>query len=414
MNRFTKKAELTLKRAVEYSEGLGHTYIGTEHILMGLAGDNESVSGKILMSHGITAEEIKKAVIEISGKGIPGKVNAEDMTPGATALIEKSATLASKYSHKLIGTEHILLALVMSNECVGARILEMLKISLQELKNELVTVAEGSDINRKKTESQNEKNKVIHGCPTLSEYGRDLTAYARNGRIDPIIGREKETDRVIQILSRRTKNNPCLIGEPGVGKTAVVEGLAQKIAFGEVPEMLRGRTIVTVDISAMIAGAKYRGEFEERLKNVMKECAGNPDIILFIDELHTIIGAGAAEGAVDAANILKPALARGELQMIGATTISEYRKHIEKDSALERRFQAVTVDEPSTEDSERILFGLRGKYEEHHKLKISDEAIKAAVMLSHRYINDRFLPDKACVQHIQENVRPKAGHKRHF
>lgn len=395
MNRFTKKAELMLKRAVEYSEGLGHTYIGTEHILMGLISDSESVSAKILLSHGVTADEIKKTVIEISGKGIPGKVNAEDMTPGATALIEKSASLATKYSQKLIGTEHILLALVMTNECVGARILELLRISLSELRNELITVAEGADINRRNTETKNEKNKMIHGCPTLSEYGRDLTSYAKSGRIDPIIGREKETDRVIQILSRRTKNNPCLIGEPGVGKTAVVEGLAQKIAFGEVPEMLRGRTIVTVDISAIIAGAKYRGEFEERLKNIMKECACNPDIILFIDELHTIIGAGAAEGAVDAANILKPALARGELQMIGATTISEYRKHIEKDSALERRFQAVTVDEPSAKDAERILFGLRAKYEEHHKLKISDSAIRAAVMLSRRYINDRFLPDKA-------------------
>lgn len=395
-NRFTKKAENALKKAAEYSGELGHTYIGTEHILMGLCAERDSVSAKILLSHGVEADQIKRSVIEISGRGISGKVSSENMTPGAKNLIEQSAVLAKKFSQSFIGTEHLLLSLVSTPECVGAKILESLKASLGEIKNELTSFSESADMSRRNAEnSKNEKKSEVHGCPYMSEFGRDLTLAAENGRIDPIIGREKETERLIQILSRRTKNNPCLIGEPGVGKTAVVEGLARKISIGEVPETLKGKTIVTLDISLMIAGAKYRGEFEERMKNVMKEALQNPDIILFIDELHTIIGAGAAEGAVDAANIIKPALARGEMQMIGATTISEYRKHIEKDPALERRFQAIMVEEPSIEDTEKILFGLRKKYEEHHKLKISDEAIRASVLLSSRYITDRYLPDKA-------------------
>jgi len=395
-NRFTKKAESALKHAVGYAGELGHTYIGTEHILMGLISDSDSVSAKILSSHGVSFDSIKKAVIEISGRGEAGSVNTEDMTPGAKNIIEQSAIYAQNASQKFIGTEHLLLALVCSGECVGAKILEMLKVILQELKNELTAFIDNSGVGKKSGDNQkNEKNNQIQGCPYMSEYGRDLTLAASRNKIDPIIGRDKETERVIQILSRRTKNNPCLIGEPGVGKTAVVEGLAQKIASGEVPETLRGKTIITLDIPAMIAGAKYRGEFEERLKNVMKESAKNPDIILFIDELHTIIGAGAAEGAVDAANIIKPALARGEMQMIGATTISEYRRHIEKDPALERRFQAVNVNEPTVDETEKILIGLKGKYEAHHNLKISDEAIRSAIILSSRYITDRFLPDKA-------------------
>ena len=395
-NRFTKKAENALKQALEYSGDLGHTYIGSEHLLMGLDSDGDSVSAKMLASHGVSFENIKSAVLEVSGRGIPGKVSSSDMTPGAKKIIEQSALEAQKYSQKFIGTEHLLLALVNVSDCVGARILERLKVYLHELKNELVAFAESTDISKHSPESnKKERSTALSGCPTISEYGRDLTAAAKNGRLDPIIGREKETERVIQILSRRTKNNPCLIGEPGVGKTAVVEGLAQKICAGEVPQMLRGKIVITLDIPAMIAGAKYRGEFEERMKNVMRESAQNPDVILFIDEIHTIIGAGAAEGAVDAANIIKPALARGEMQIIGATTIGEYRKHVEKDAALERRFQSVTVEEPSVEDAERILKGLREKYEEHHKLKISDDALHAAVVLSSRYITDRFLPDKA-------------------
>ncbi|MCD7712060.1 MAG: ATP-dependent Clp protease ATP-binding subunit, partial [Firmicutes bacterium] len=318
-------------------------------------------------------------------------------------IIQNAALTAANCGHGYIGTEHLLYALLIESSCVALRVLEATGVSVDALRGDVESFLSGSGasggefaeagasvsgINRQGSTS-------IKNAPTLSSYGRDLCAMARKGKLDPIIGRKSETERVIQILSRRTKNNPCLIGEPGVGKTAVVEGLAQKIVDGEVPENLRGKTIVTLDVSGMVAGAKYRGEFEERIKNVMSEVKKNPDIILFIDEIHTIIGAGAAEGAIDAANILKPALARGELQVIGATTIEEYRRHIEHDAALERRFQSVLVGEPTEEEAIQILFGLRDKYEAHHKLKISDEAITAAVKLSSRYINDRYLPDKA-------------------
>ena len=396
-NRFTHKAQSALELSLDHARRLGHTYVGSEHLLLGLVGEAESVSAKLLMSHNVGSDQVKKAVLEVTGLGIAGQVSATDLTPSARRIIERSAHIAKKYDQRSIGTEHILLSLSEQSECVGVRILESLGVSIHELKSELTNFIESTSPKPRSDETADGKKErlKIAGCPSLSEFGRDLTALAREGRIDPIIGREKETERVVQILSRRTKNNPCIIGEPGVGKTAVVEGLAIKIAADEVPEMLREKMIVTLDVPSMIAGAKYRGEFEERMKKVMRECSQNPDVILFVDELHTIIGAGGAEGAVDAANIIKPALARGEMQIIGATTIVEYRKHIEKDSALERRFQSVTVEEPTQEDSERILFGLREKYEKHHGIKISDGAIKAAVRLSSRYIPERFLPDKA-------------------
>lgn len=398
-SRFTRKAQNALNGAMKYAGEMGHTYIGTEHMLMALSFDSESISSKILASHKVNFDNVRKTVADISGKGAPGSVDPSSMTPRLRRVIEASSAESMRYAHKYIGTEHLLYALLCESESVGVKILEVLNVSVSELKNELAgffeSISERSSNTNQKTDDRKKDKPAIAGCPSISEYGRDLTAMARRGRIDPIIGREKETERVIQILSRRTKNNPCLIGEPGVGKTAVIEGLAQKIASEETPRMLRGKMIITLDIPSMIAGAKYRGEFEERLKNVMREASQNPDIILFIDELHTIIGAGAAEGAVDAANIIKPALARGEMQIIGATTIAEYRRHIEKDAALERRFQAVSVDEPSHGDAMKILYGLREKYEAHHNLKISDEAIAAAVKLSERYITDRYLPDKA-------------------
>ena len=396
-NRFTKRAQGALELSLEQARRLGHVYIGSEHILLGLVGEAECVAAKLLLSHGISFESVKKTVLEVTGIGIPGDVSASNMTPSAKKIIERSAQIAKKYEQRIVGTEHILLALAEQSECVGVKILEFNSISIHELKGELTNFIESTSPKTKSddaAELKKEKQKIT-GCPTISEFGRDLTALAREGKIDPIIAREKETERVIGILSRRTKNNPCIIGEPGVGKTAVVEGLAVRIADDEVPEMLRCKMIVTLDVPAMIAGAKYRGEFEDRMKKVMRECSQNPDIILFIDEVHTIIGAGGAEGAVDAANIIKPALARGEMRLIGATTVAEYRKHVEKDSALERRFQAVLLEEPSAKDSEKILFGLREKYERHHGIKITDEAIRAAVKLSARYIPERFLPDKA-------------------
>ena len=396
-NRFTRKAQSALELSLDNARRLGHTYVGSEHLLLGLVGETEGVSAKLLSSHNIGFDQVKKAVLEVAGLGVAGVVSASDLTPSARRIIERSAHIAKKHEQKVIGTEHLLLALAEESECVGVRILESIGVSIHELKSELNNFIESTSPKSKPDETAEvRKDKLkIAGCPSLSEFGRDLTALAKEGRIDPIIARERETERVVQILSRRTKNNPCIIGEPGVGKTAVVEGLAMRIAADEVPDMLRGKLIVTLDVPAMIAGAKYRGEFEERMKKVMRECSQNPDVILFIDELHTIIGAGGAEGAVDAANIIKPALARGELQIIGATTTVEYRKHIEKDSALERRFQSVTVEEPSSDEAERILFGLREKYERHHGIKISDGAIKAAVRLSSRYIPERFLPDKA-------------------
>ena len=400
-NRFTEKAQNALNNALLTAREMGHTYIGSEHLLAGLCSEENCVAAQILTSKGATKDKVISTIADNMGTGSPTKINASELTPRTKQIIEMSAFESSKYGHGYIGTEHLLLALVNERDCVANRILEALGIDLALLKKEIVSYLSGmehgeSEASRKAADGANTKsNASIKDCPTLSSYGRDLTELAKSGKIDPIIGRDTETERVIQILARRTKNNPCLIGEPGVGKTAVVEGLAQRIADGNVPEMLLDKHIVTLDISSMIAGAKYRGEFEERLKNVMNEVAKKSEIILFIDEIHTLVGAGAAEGAMDAANILKPALSRGEMQLIGATTINEYRQNIEKDAALERRFQSVLVGEPTADEAILILKGLRDKYEAHHKLKITDEAIESAVNLSKRYINDRYLPDKA-------------------
>ena len=397
-NRFTRKAQNALNHALIAARSFGHSYVGSEHLLVGLASDSESVSARILAAKGATRAKIIDTITTAIGTGTPTDVTAADLTPRTKQIIEMSAYTSTRLGHSYIGTEHLLLSLLEETDCVALRVLEALGVSATDLKNSLLSYLDGVKPTAtvdKAARTQAPADGALRDCPTLASYGRNLTALAKEGKLDPIIGRDAETERVIQILARRQKNNPCLIGEPGVGKTAVVEGLAERIADGSIPEMLRNKTIVTVDIPSMIAGAKYRGEFEERLKNVMAEVAKRPDIILFIDEIHTLVGAGAAEGALDAANILKPALSRGEMQLIGATTIAEYRKNIEKDAALERRFQSVMVGEPSPEDAVRILRGLRDRYEAHHKLKISDDAIKAAVSLSARYINDRYLPDKA-------------------
>ena len=398
-NRFTQKAQNVLNYALQSAAEMGHTYIGSEHLLLGLLYDDSSVSAHYLTERGATREGVRAAIVSMAGVGSPTSLSAADMTPRTKNIIESSLYEAQRGGQDYIGTEHLLMALLGERDSVAVRILENLGVSVSDLRADLSAFLGSSPVSDRTSAGSSAAPKKQGGgldaSPTLKSYGRDLTAAAREGKIDPIIGRDNETERVIQILSRRQKNNPCLIGEPGVGKTAVVEGLAQRIVAGNVPETLRDKTIVTLDIASMIAGAKYRGEFEERFKNVMEEVRKNPSMILFIDEIHTIVGAGAAEGAVDAANIIKPALARGEMQVIGATTISEYRKHIEKDAALERRFQSVTVGEPSKDEAVQILLGLRDKYEAHHKLRISDKAIDAAVSLSVRYIPDRYLPDKA-------------------
>lgn len=401
-NRFTQKAQNVLNYALRAASAMGHTYIGSEHLLLGLLAEDSGVAAHYLTERGANAEKIKRAIEEMAGIGSPTPLSASDMTPRTKNIIEASLYASQRGGQDYIGTEHLLLALLGEEDCVAVRLLENQGVSVNDLRQDVLSFLGSSGAGHEESErssrfgnTENRSSSAPDAAPTLKSFGRDLTALAKEGKIDPVIGRESETERVIQILSRRTKNNPCLIGEPGVGKTAVVEGLAERIVAGNVPENLRSKSIITLDIASMIAGAKYRGEFEERFKNVMEEVRKNPNLILFIDEIHTLIGAGAAEGAVDAANIIKPALARGEMQVIGATTIAEYRKHIEKDAALERRFQSVMVGEPSREETVQILKGLRDKYEAHHKLKISDEAIEAAVNLSARYIADRFLPDKA-------------------
>ncbi len=401
-NRFTQKAQNVLNYALRAASAMGHTYIGSEHLLLGLLAEDSGVAAHYLTERGANAEKIKRAIEEMAGIGSPTPLSASDMTPRTKNIIEASLYASQRGGQDYIGTEHLLLALLGEEDCVAVRLLENQGVSVNDLRQDVLAFLGSSGAGHEDNErssrfgnTENRSSSAPDAAPTLKSFGRDLTALAKEGKIDPVIGRESETERVIQILSRRTKNNPCLIGEPGVGKTAVVEGLAERIVAGNVPENLRSKSIITLDIASMIAGAKYRGEFEERFKNVMEEVRKNPNLILFIDEIHTLIGAGAAEGAVDAANIIKPALARGEMQVIGATTIAEYRKHIEKDAALERRFQSVMVGEPSREETVQILKGLRDKYEAHHKLKISDEAIEAAVNLSARYIADRFLPDKA-------------------
>ena len=392
--KFTNKAQNALNSALEYAREMGHSYIGSEHLLLGLLSETDSIASKVLTGRGVTLEECRSIIEKNAGVGASTDVSPSEMTPRTKRIISLSAYESSNAGHSFIGTEHLLLAITDEPECFAAQIIVAQGVRLNDIRSDIAGYF-GSAENENAPYSRKSEKTGKTKTPTLDAHGRNLCEMARAGKIDPIIGRDKETERVIQILSRRTKNNPCLIGEPGVGKTAVVEGLAKRIVEGNVPDNLRSKEIITLDISSMIAGAKYRGEFEERMKNVMSEVAQNPQIILFIDEIHTIIGAGGAEGAVDAANILKPALARGELQVIGATTIDEYRRHIEKDAALERRFQSVMVGEPTPEEAVEILHGLRDKYEAHHKLKISDEAIDAAVNLSVRYIGDRFLPDKA-------------------
>ena len=405
-NKFTQKAQNALNTALHLARELGHTYVGSEHLLLGLAAEQDGIASKLLDGLGVSFEQLKETVSGITGIGAPSYVSAGDMTPRVKKILEVASETAHKNHQTYIGTEYLLSAILGERDCVAVKALEECGISVSDLKNSIGAflghpsndkpiVYQENKSKHSNTAATSPPNNAIPGAPTLSQHGRNLTAMASEGKLDPIVGRDRETERVIQILSRRSKNNPCLIGEPGVGKTAVIEGLAQRVSDGAVPEILRGKLIVTLDVPSMIAGAKYRGEFEERMKNVMNDVSGNRDIILFIDEIHTIIGAGAAEGAVDAANILKPALSRGEIQIIGATTVNEYKRHIEKDAALERRFQAVTVGEPSESEAIHILEGLRDKYEAHHQLRISNDAIKAAVNLSKRYISDRFLPDKA-------------------
>ncbi len=390
---FTQKANTALNAAIEYAENLGHTYIGSEHLLLGLLSSEGSVAYTALTARNITADNVETAVRNSVGIGTPTVLSPNDFTPRSKNIIETAVTIARSLGHGYVGTEHLLIAILRDSSCYAMDILDAMNVSAADIAEEItksVNVSQNDASPKSKTQSKGKTE-----TPTLDQFGRDLTAIARQGKIDPVIGRQKEIERVIQILCRRTKNNPCLIGEPGVGKTAIAEGLALKIASGEVPEILKDKRIVALDLTGMVAGTKYRGDFEERIKSAINEVSKAGNIILFIDEVHTLIGAGAAEGAVDAANILKPALARGEMQVIGATTIEEYRKNIEKDSALERRFQSVLVGEPSREEAVEILKGIRDKYEAHHKVKITDEAIEAAVKMSSRYIGDRFLPDKA-------------------
>lgn len=396
IDRFTAKAREAINLAVQAADELGHSYVGTEHLLIGLIQEGSGVAAKVLEECGVQEEKVIGLVSQlIAPNNAVRMAEQSGYTPSARRVLENSYREAVRFKASLIGTEHLLISIIRENDCVASRLLNTMGISVQKLYIDLLA-AMGEDAAAGKEEIQNSKlTKHKNNTPTLNSYSRDLTQLAREGRLDPVIGREHEIQRVIQILSRRTKNNPCLIGEPGVGKTAVVEGLAQMIASGSVPETILDKRVLTLDLSGMVAGSKYRGEFEERIKKVLAEVMDDGKVLLFIDEIHTIIGAGGAEGAIDASNILKPSLARGELQLIGATTIEEYRKYIEKDAALERRFQPVTVEEPTEEESCEILKGLRGRYEEHHQVRITDEALKAAVKLSARYINDRFLPDKA-------------------
>ena len=396
-SRFTKKAQEALNHAAETAAMLGHGYIGSEHLLLGLIKAEGSLASSILIDNDVTDEKITNLVYQLIAPDSNISVKEpEGYTPRVRRILENASKEAIRFKSELIGTEHILISIIKETESVAARLLNTIGVSIKKMYVDIL-VAMGEDTNAYKEDFQNGKvrNKDRRTTQTLNQYSRDLTQLAREGKLDPVIGREEEIKRVIQILSRRTKNNPCLIGEPGVGKTAIAEGLAAKIVEGSVPDNIKNKRLLTLDLSGMVAGSKYRGEFEERIKRVINEVKNDGNVLLFLDELHTIIGAGGAEGAIDASNILKPSLARGEIQLIGATTIEEYRKYIEKDAALERRFQSVKVEEPGIEETVGILKGLRSRYEQHHKVTITDDAIKAAVKLSERYINDRFLPDKA-------------------
>ena len=414
LDKFTEKAKRALDLALQSAHDLGHNYIGSEHLLMGMIKEGSGVAAKILISAGVKYETVRERIIDLTGEGDTSSVTADDLTPRGKRVIELAFWEARNLGHGYVGTEHLLLGLLHETDSVAVRIIAEMGFDPREIRDNIMRA-----IGSEPTEVVNKgATKVPKGAglkpnsdtPTLNQFSRDLTEQAKEGGLDPVIGREKEIERVIQILSRRTKNNPCLIGEPGVGKTAIAEGLAQKIIEGTIPEILKNKRVVTLDLAGMIAGTKYRGEFEERIRTAIEEVKKAANVILFIDELHTIIGAGAAEGAVDAANILKPSLARGEMQVVGATTLNEYRKYIEKDAALERRFQSVTIGEPTQGEAVLILKGLRDKYEAHHKVKITDEAIDAAVKLSSRYIADRYLPDKAIdlIDEAASRVRLKA------
>ena len=393
--KFTNSAQNVIEIAKEIAVELGHNYIGTEHILYGLTEEENGVASRVLENQGITPENVLEEIENLIGRDDEKEITSLSFTPRTKRIIENAFVEARKLDSEYIGTEHILIGIMREADSIAVRIMLDLGINPQKLYNEIVKVLEEDENINMQDGGSNKNSGSYNSTPTLNQYGTDLTKEASMGKLDPVIGRKNEIERVVQILSRRTKNNPCLIGEPGVGKTAVVEGLAEKIVQGDVPELLKNKRVVTIDLSSMVAGAKYRGDFEERIKKALNEVKKAGDVILFIDEIHTIVGAGSAEGAIDAANILKPLLARGEIQLIGATTLNEYRKYIEKDSALERRFSPVTVNEPTHEETVQILKGIRDKYEAHHNIKITDEAINSAVELSTRYINDRFLPDKA-------------------
>ena len=408
-NKFTPRAEEALRLSQEAAEEMGHGYVGSEHLLLGLIREEEGIAHRVLSEYGVTDEMVCDVLQRSVGKGLSGTAPSQGLTPRAKSVVELAVSEAARMGSSYIGTEHLLMGILREGGNMALRILRTMGVDSKKMYSSIVqklndtphTVTSGASTANRESDKKNK---------TLAEFTRDLTEAARAGKLDPVIGREKEIQRVIQILSRRTKNNPVLIGEPGVGKTAIAEGLAERIASGDVPEELLDKKILSLDLSGMVAGTKYRGEFEERIKNTLAEVKKAGNVILFIDELHTIVGAGSAEGAVDAANIIKPALGRGEIRVIGATTLNEYRKYIEKDAALERRFQPVTVGEPTPEATLEILKGLRDKYESHHKLTITDEALEAAVQMSKRYIGDRFLPDKAIdlMDEAASQVRMKA------
>ena len=404
--KFTNRAKKSIEIADDISLELGHNYIGTEHMLYGLIKEGEGIASKVLTNKGITEEKVEKKIEEMLGKGKEIEQSL-GFTPRAKRILENAFLEARKIGYNFIGTEHLLLAILKEKDCIATRIITELNVEISKIYNEIANVINEDD--EKITYKEKTKTAINNSTPTLNQFGEDITTKAEEGKFDNVVEREKEIERIIQILSRRTKNNPCLIGEPGVGKTAVVEGLAEKIASGDVPETLKEKRIFSMDISGMVAGAKYRGDFEERIKKALAEVKKVGNIILFIDEVHTIVGAGAAEGAIDASNILKPLLARGDIQLIGATTVDEYRKYIEKDTALERRFSIVDIEEPTQKQTIEILKGIRDKYEAHHNVKITDEAINSAVALSSRYITDRFLPDKAIdlIDEASSQVRMK-------